>query len=158
VEIYSNISLTLFLLGLFLMVKNKEKKMFYGGILCLIMAATIWHFSINKEVASNLIGVMAVKNTRAEYIVEMRYFPKKIAALAFYQKQGAKDFSLIYRYDGDTKDWFNLIGAKVSQAKTKRLVFLENKAKQKTAYDEYQDFFLKYRLMPAYDSKQPKQK
>jgi hypothetical protein len=139
-------------------VKNKEKKMFYGGIICLVTAVSIWLFAGNADISGDLIGVQVLKATRAEYIVELKYFPEKTEALQFYQERKVPNYTLIYRYAGDTKDWFHLTGAQVSPAKIKRLAFREDQAKKKTAYDEYRDFFLKFKLIPAYDSKQPDSK
>jgi hypothetical protein len=142
-----NLTLLFLLIGLYLLVKRGNKKIFAGGLLCILVAIGLWYTVGTWETSRELIGIQVIKNTGQEFQVELRYFDLKADALAYYQKQKIKDFSLATRFEGDTKNFFRIIGN--SQKKVKRIKFKGNPAKKRTGFQEYQDFFIKYKLMPV---------
>lgn len=153
-ELIYNLAFVLFILGIFLIYRNTDKRSFWGGVVLLVLAVSIWIAATNTNVDKNLIGIHVIKNTKAEYIVEMRFFNLKSEAFEFYKKHKIDDFSLVYRFGDDTKHFFSLIGQKNDDVK--RIRFTENKKSNKTAFEVYQDFFLKSNLLPEYHSKKLK--
>jgi hypothetical protein len=147
-----NFAIVFLLIGLYLLVK-KDKKTLWGGIVCILISIGLWYATSNWETNKNLIGIHVVKNTSQEYLIEMRYFNLKADAISYYQKHNISDFSLVSRFDGDTKNFFRMIGN--NTAKIKRLKFEADSSQKRTAIQEYQDFFVKYKLIPAYSSKKP---
>jgi len=148
-----NFAIIFLLIGLYLLVKHRDKKMLWGGILCILIFAGLWYATSNWETTKKLIGIQVLKNTAQEYLVEIQYFDLKTDAIAYYQKHKINNYSLVYRFDGDTKEFYKMIGG--NEAKIKRLKFEANPAKKHTAFQEYQDFFVKYKLIPSYHSKKP---
>jgi hypothetical protein len=142
-----NFTILFLLIGLYLLVKKSTKKMLWSGILCILVAIGLWYTAGTWKTDREVIGIQVVKNTPQEYQVEMRYFDLKADALAYYQKQAIKDFSLAARFEGDTKEFFYIIGN--NKNKVKRIKFANNPEKKHTGFQEYQDFFIRYKLVPV---------
>jgi len=150
-EIVYNLAFALFILGIFLLFRHTDKRVFWGGVLSVAVAVILWIAATNTSVDKNLIGIHPIKNTQAEYIVEMRFFKLKSEAFQYYKRQKIDDFSLAYRFEDDTKNFFSMIGGK--KGTVKRVRFTEHKKDKKTAFEVYQNFFLRSNLLPEYHSK-----
>jgi hypothetical protein len=148
-----NFAIIFLLLGLYLLVKNSDKRMLWGGILCMLVCAGLLYTAYKWDVTQDLIGIHVIKNTRQEYLIQMQYFSLKPDAITYYQKHKIANFSLVYRYEGDTQAFFEMIGN--NKNKIKQLKFEADSQHKRTAFQEYQDFFGKYKLIPAYNSKKP---
>ena len=154
-----SISLTLFFLGvLFLLKSRKNIKFLWAGIPVLVIGALMFIYINTKDVDTNLIGMEILKYEAEEFIVELRYFPTKTAALGFYDDKGVKEFSLLAKYEGSAEDLFKMINIELTPDGGKRIAFLENTDKKESALSAFQDFCLTHKIFIEYNSEQWKDK
>lgn len=155
----ATIGLSVFILGILLLVRSKtNKKFLWAAIPILLAGALSIIYVVTNDVDTDLIGMEILMDTPQEFLVELHYFPTKAEAFAFYEQKKVKEFMLLAKFGGSAADLFKMINVNQTPDGGKKMAFIENPVKLESAQEVFQHFYMSNNLFTVYNSVKPREK